>query len=186
MASAAIPGVQLDIVNAAALAFGATQHVARALSESGMHQGALFATAEGLGSLVPLTDNQEKAVTTEIHEKRGKVGPLLAKAMSIGWGHRDAVVALTRSKSGVGFLFLVSHLTVGTEAFDAAKAVRELMVILFNCDPARLPGIDPLTALVKYCSPFVHGLPLRTIYSHVVVNGREEVQGAWDRNTPQP
>ncbi|KAI0428694.1 hypothetical protein F5Y09DRAFT_312305 [Xylaria sp. FL1042] len=147
--------LQADIVNVASLTHLITGRILKALSDGGID---LYAVAASiwLGKQFRVKKELESIVHSHLASRKGANG-FLAKALSIGWGHSDVAVEMSRTRAGTNALLLIGAISVGTSYFIAAQCLYELLAIS-GCELDRLPSVDVLKLMIAYLGPFVADL----------------------------
>ncbi len=98
---------------------------------------------------------------------------MLSQVLSIGWGHSEIAVELSRTQAGTHALLLIGALSVGYSYFAAAQVLSELLVLL-GCEADQLPSVDVLRPLVAYLAPFMRDLGFSRVL-HLVTTSAEHV-----------
>ncbi|KAI8632514.1 hypothetical protein F5Y19DRAFT_421536 [Xylariaceae sp. FL1651] len=156
--------LQADVVNLASLTHLITGRILKALSDGGVD---LYAVAASiwLGKQLKVRSSLESTVHSHLASRKSANG-FLAKALSIGWGHSDVAVEMSRTQAGTNALLLIGAMSVGTSYYTAAQGLSELLSIS-GCEPDRLPNVDVLKSMVAYLGPFVADLGFSKVLQHI-------------------
>ncbi|KAI9789353.1 MAG: hypothetical protein M1816_006242 [Peltula sp. TS41687] len=144
---------QGDVFAGGSLAFSAAGRILKALSDKGVDIYAVAAVVE-LGKRVPITQHQESIVSKSMQKRNNSRRGVLAKALSIGWGHHDVAYELSRTRAGCTALLLMDAFAAGTTPFIAAEALQVLMT-LNGCEVGCLPTVDVIKGLVFQVIPIL-------------------------------
>ncbi|KAF3810857.1 hypothetical protein GCG54_00003034, partial [Colletotrichum gloeosporioides] len=140
-------------VNMASLSHMLTGRVLKALSDGGVDTCAMFA-AFWLG---------------------GKVPSVLAKALSIGWGHSTPVIEMTRTQAGTNALLVIAALATGSTPFQATQLLHELLSV-FGLGPQNLPNIDVLRGLTSYLAPFALDMGFSRVLHYITITTERAIR----------
>ncbi|KAF4909035.1 hypothetical protein CGCF415_v006196 [Colletotrichum fructicola] len=166
---------QADLVNMASLSHMLTGRVLKALSDGGVDTYAMFA-AFWLGGKVPVRTSLSETIHSQMVLKSGiSIQSVLAKALSIGWGHSTPVIEMTRTQAGTNALLVIGALATGSTSFQAAQLLHELLSI-YGLDPQNLPNIDVLRGLTSYLAPFVHDMGFSKVLHHITVTTERAIR----------
>ena len=160
-------GFQVDVVNTGSLAHFLTGRILKALSDSKVDFYALAASI-WLGKQIPVRTALETTVYSTLASRTGFQG-VLAQALSIGWGHSDVAIEMSRTKAGTNALLLIGALSAGSSYFAAAQVFSELLV-LSGCEADKVPNIDVLRPLIAYLAPFVRDFGFSKVLHHVTTS----------------
>ena len=160
-------GFQADVVNAGSLAHFLTGRILKALSDGKVDFYALAASI-WLGKQIPVRSALETTVHPVLASRTGFQG-VLAQALSIGWGHSDVAIEMSRTKAGTNALLLIGAISTGCSYFGAAQILSELLVIS-GCEADQIPTVDVLRPLVAYLAPFVRDLSFGKVLHHVTAS----------------
>jgi len=163
---------QADVVNTASLAHLLTGRVLKAMSDGGVDVYAVTVSM-CLGNLIPIQPSLESAVFQHIRSLKSCQG-IVAKALSIGWGHSLIPCEMSRTKAGTSLLLLVGALATGSNAFSAAHCLSELLT-LSGCEPGSVPNIDVLKNMITYLAPFVQELGFCKVLEHVTTTCQKQI-----------
>ncbi|KAF4840898.1 hypothetical protein CGCSCA4_v009864 [Colletotrichum siamense] len=166
---------QADVVNMASLSHMLTGRVLKALSDGGVDTYAMFA-AFWLGGKIPVRTSLSETIHSQIVQKSSiSIQSVLAKALSIGWGHSTPVIEMTRTQAGTNALLVIGALATGSTPFQAAQLLHELLSI-YGLDPQNLPNIDVLRGLTSYLAPFVHDMGFSKVLHHITVTTERAIR----------
>ncbi len=126
------------------------------------------AYAVWLGKQVPVRSALETTVHSTLASRTGFQG-VLAQVLSIGWGHSDVAIEMSRTKAGTNALLLIGALSAGPSYFAAAQTLSELLA-LSGCEADKLPTVDVLRPLIAYLAPFVRDLGFSKVLHHVTTS----------------
>ncbi|ROW15513.1 hypothetical protein VPNG_02390 [Cytospora leucostoma] len=160
-------GFQADIISTASVGHLLTGRILKAMSDGGVDAYAVAAAVE-LGKLVPVRTSLESTVRTHLMSRRSFTS-VLNMALSIGWGHSELAIEMTRTRAGTNALLLIGTLTAGRyPIFLAARCLSELMS-MYGCEADRLPNVDVLKGLVAYLAPFTFDLGFSKVLEHITI-----------------
>lgn len=160
-------GFQADIVSTGSLAHFLTGRILKALSDGKVDFYALAASI-WLGKQIPVRSALETTVHTTIASRTGFQG-ILVQALTIGRGHSDVAIEMSRTKAGTNALLLIGALSAGSSYFAAAQVLSELLIIS-GCETDKVPTVDVLRPLIAYLAPFVRDLSFSKVLYHVTAS----------------
>jgi hypothetical protein len=114
-------GFQTDVVNTASLSRLLAGKTLKALSDGGVDFYAVAASV-WLGKQIYVRPSLESTVHAHV-AARGGVQSILAKALSIGWGHSTVAVEMTRTKAGTNALLTIGALSTGHNTFHSRSVL---------------------------------------------------------------
>lgn len=178
-------GFQADVVSTAALGHLLTGRALQALQDGGIDVYAVAAAAD-LGKFVPVRRDMESIVHARVvAARRGGFQATLNKILSIGWGHAEIVVDLSRTRVGSNALLLIGALAAGSSTVLAAQCLSELLS-LNGYALERLPNVDVLRKLVDYLAPFTYDLGFSTVLQHVTTTIESAMRARGYRGGGEP
>lgn len=173
-------GFQADIVDTANLAHMLTGRVLKAMSDGGVDFYAV-AAAIYLGRYVPVRKSLESTVRTHL-ASRGSSRSVLNKILSIGWGHSEVAIEMSRTQAGTNALLLIGALAAGHyPIFSVAQCLSELLS-LSGCEADKVPNVDVLKGLVEYLAPFTFDLGFSKVLDHITIVAERAIRSSGDVN----
>ena len=158
-------GFQADIVNTASLGHLITGRILKAMSDGNIDFYAV-AAAIALGKSIPVQRSLESTVHKHI-APRGSLRSVFNNILSMGWGHSEVAIEMSRTRAGTNALLLIGAIaTGGWTHFQAAQCLSELLS-LNGCEADRLPNVDVLKGLVEYLAPFTFDLGFSKVLEHI-------------------
>ncbi|CZR68801.1 uncharacterized protein PAC_18701 [Phialocephala subalpina] len=174
--------LQADLLTSGSLLHTTTGRLLKAYSDGGVDFYAIAAAIQ-LGKQIPIQAAHEAEVSRILNKRTGRAG-YLAKALSIGWGHSDIAIELSRTRAGTSALLTIGALATGSTIYTATQAFSELLN-LSGCPPEEMPNFDVLKTMINYLAPFMSDLGFRKVFQHVITASKQRCSEAGAHCAPR-